>query len=133
MEAVEELSRNRTTIIISHNSATVSLADTILVLEDGRLVDQGGHRELVEREGPYRRLYEAMGSELRASAAALDRLLTDPEASAAQRADCALAVRRLGLEDRSPSQKAAACILSLIGSGGGPTEAFNDAKREQAR
>ncbi|MEO0760824.1 MAG: ABC transporter transmembrane domain-containing protein [Pseudomonadota bacterium] len=54
--AVERLSQGRTTIAIAHRLATVKRADRILVLEDGRLVDEGTHDSLVARGGLYARL-----------------------------------------------------------------------------
>jgi ATP-binding cassette subfamily B protein len=55
--AVKELARGRTTVLISHRFSTVRLAETIFVLEDGRLVESGSHRELIEAQGLYARLY----------------------------------------------------------------------------
>lgn len=57
-EALHELFQGRTVIVIAHRLSTVREADRILVLERGRIVDQGTHDELLGREGPYRRLFE---------------------------------------------------------------------------
>lgn len=54
--ALEALSKDRTTIIIAHRLATILRADNILVLEDGKIVDQGTHQELLKRDGLYTRL-----------------------------------------------------------------------------
>ncbi|CAA9226480.1 MAG: Heterodimeric efflux ABC transporter, permease/ATP-binding subunit 2 [uncultured Acidimicrobiales bacterium] len=57
-EAVESLSRGRTTIAIAHRLSTAERADLVLVMEHGRLVEQGRHADLVEAGGPYAKLHE---------------------------------------------------------------------------
>jgi len=56
-EAMKRLMRDRTTFIISHRLATVMHADTILVLQNGKIVEQGNHRELKAQNGLYHKLY----------------------------------------------------------------------------
>jgi len=58
LETLDELKRGRTTISITHRLSVAALADHILVLEHGKLVEQGSHSELLERDGLYRRLYQ---------------------------------------------------------------------------
>jgi ATP-binding cassette subfamily B protein len=56
-EAMNRLRANRTSFVIAHRLSTIRGADIILVMENGRIVEQGNHRELLEREGAYHRLY----------------------------------------------------------------------------
>jgi ATP-binding cassette subfamily B protein len=57
-QALAELMAGRTTLIIAQRLRTLKMADTILVLEQGRLVQRGTHRELLEQPGLYRRIYD---------------------------------------------------------------------------
>jgi ATP-binding cassette subfamily B protein len=54
--ALERLMEGRTTLVIAHRLATIRDADRILVMEKGRLIDQGTHSELIARGGRYAEL-----------------------------------------------------------------------------
>ncbi len=57
-EALEELLKNRTSFIIAHRLSTVINSDTILVMEHGRIIQQGSHDQLLAKGGLYKHLYE---------------------------------------------------------------------------
>ena len=59
METIKELMRGRTTMIVTHRLATMHNVDRIVVLERGRIVEQGRGPELVRRGGVYAKLYSA--------------------------------------------------------------------------
>ena len=58
LEHIKRLTKNKTTIIVSHRISTIKHADRILVLDQGRMVQEGSHTKLVEEEGFYRHLYQ---------------------------------------------------------------------------
>ncbi|MFT6604870.1 MAG: ABC-type multidrug transport system fused ATPase/permease subunit [Halocynthiibacter sp.] len=62
-QALERLSEGRTTLVIAHRLATVRGADSIVVMDQGRVVDQGTHEELLKRGGIYADLYRLQFSE----------------------------------------------------------------------
>ena len=62
-QAIDELLHDRTVLVIAHRLSTVRQADQILVLDAGRIVEQGTHHELLARGGLYRRLYELQFAE----------------------------------------------------------------------
>ena len=62
LDALERRERRPTTLVAAHRLSTVARADRILVLEEGRVVQQGTHDQLVRAEGPYRRLWAIQGA-----------------------------------------------------------------------
>ena len=73
-QALDRLMRGRTTLTLAHRLSSVIGSDRILVMDRGRVVEEGRHEELVARDGPYRRL---MAEQLRDSAAGRELILPD--------------------------------------------------------
>jgi ATP-binding cassette, subfamily B, bacterial len=80
-EALERLMSNRTTIVIAHRLSTIHNADQIVVLDQGQVIEQGTHGELIDKQGVYARLYKlqygrtaevAAGAELETGGEAAD-------------------------------------------------------------
>ena len=61
--ATDKITKNRTSIVIAHRLATIKKADKIIVMDKGKIVELGNHKELLEKEGYYRNLYEKQFSE----------------------------------------------------------------------
>lgn len=57
-QATERITKGRTSLVIAHRLSTVQHADRILVLDKGRIIEQGGHQELLALGGAYRKLYD---------------------------------------------------------------------------
>jgi subfamily B ATP-binding cassette protein MsbA len=57
-QALENLMKNRTSVVIAHRLSTIQFADEIIVLQDGELVERGTHNDLLLKNGSYRRLYD---------------------------------------------------------------------------
>lgn len=57
-EALDTLSQDRTTLVIAHRLSTIRQADKIVVMDKGRVVDEGRHEDLLARGGVYANLYE---------------------------------------------------------------------------
>lgn len=56
--ALQKVMNNRTTLVIAHRLSTIENADVILVMDHGRIVESGSHRELIEKNGAYARLHQ---------------------------------------------------------------------------
>jgi len=57
-EALENMMKNRTSIVIAHRLSTIQNADLIIVLHQGEIVEQGTHKSLIEKNGTYRKLVD---------------------------------------------------------------------------
>ena len=58
-QAMLSLMKGKTSFVIAHRLSTIQQADKILVIEQGRLVEQGTHKELLEKNGVYRQMHDA--------------------------------------------------------------------------
>ncbi len=57
-KALDDLAKNRTTLVVAHRLSTIFNSDLICVIEDGKLIEKGNHDELLKQEGVYKKLYE---------------------------------------------------------------------------
>ena len=62
--AIDNLMRDRTTVVIAHRLSTIKQSDSIIVLDDGRVVENGNHASLLKKKGLYSKLYNDAGTEL---------------------------------------------------------------------
>ena len=56
--ALENMMKHRTSIVIAHRLSTIQNADLIVVMQKGRIIEQGTHTELIQKNGMYKRLVE---------------------------------------------------------------------------
>ena len=93
LDALREVATNHTTLVIAHRLSTIVDADNILVMEAGRIVEQGPHQQLLEKNGSYARLWKMQqeksqrGTGRRPAAAVAGQLKTAPIAGAPCRRD----------------------------------------------
>ncbi len=61
--ALENMMKNRTSIVIAHRLSTIQNADDIIVMQKGEIVEQGAHQELLAKNGMYKKLVEMQSFE----------------------------------------------------------------------
>ena len=61
--ALNRLMQGRTTLVVAHRLSTIENADRILVMEKGRIIEQGSHAELLSQNGAYAKLYNMQFNE----------------------------------------------------------------------
>ena len=57
-KAIDNIIKNRTVIIIAHRLSTIKNSNKIIVIDDGKLIEQGTHQELIEIKGKYKQLFD---------------------------------------------------------------------------
>jgi subfamily B ATP-binding cassette protein MsbA len=62
-DALENMMRNRTSIVIAHRLSTIKNADEIVVMQKGEIVEQGKHNQLIEKNGVYKMLVDMQSFE----------------------------------------------------------------------
>jgi len=61
--ALENMMKNRTSVVIAHRLSTIQNADHIVVMQKGQIVEQGTHMELLQKQGMYKKLVEMQSFE----------------------------------------------------------------------
>jgi subfamily B ATP-binding cassette protein MsbA len=62
-DALDKLMKNRTSIVIAHRLSTIEKANKIIVMEQGEILEQGSHAELIQKQGAYAALHQLQFSE----------------------------------------------------------------------
>ena len=58
-QAIESLAKTRTTLVIAHRLSTILKADRLLVMDGGKIIEEGVHAELIAKGGTYAKLFQA--------------------------------------------------------------------------
>jgi ATP-binding cassette subfamily B protein len=101
-DALDEVARNRTTLVIAHRLSTIVAADNILVLDAGRLVEQGTHAELLARGGLYASLWSRQRQADKAREELANALAADGERIKGGRIDGSGAFPEASAEEEKP-------------------------------
>ncbi|MFZ2446088.1 MAG: hypothetical protein WAW37_07015 [Syntrophobacteraceae bacterium] len=70
-KAISALTREKTVLVIAHRLSTIANADQILVIDDGQIVERGGHDDLMNSAGLYRRFWMAQSASTAATGATI--------------------------------------------------------------
>ncbi len=60
-DALEKVMKNRTSIVVAHRLSTIQKADRIVVFDQGEIIEEGNHQELIAKDGAYKRLCDLQG------------------------------------------------------------------------
>lgn len=122
-DALRDVLPGRTTLLVAHRVSTLHLADRVVVLDEGRVVDQGTHDELSARSSLYRELLSgldpALAAELGDSVEAFAAIGTAPITTTADAWDAARAQRSSGAAGATPAATKRAQMLAGGGLGAG--------------
>jgi ATP-binding cassette subfamily B protein len=113
-QALDRLSAGRTTLILAHRLSSVIGADRILVLDNGRVVEEGRHADLIRRHGPYRRLMGAQAEERAESALLPGDLEAPSSAGEREQIELAAATAPAQLESAAAAVGWPATIATLV-------------------
>jgi ATP-binding cassette, subfamily B (MDR/TAP), member 1 len=126
--ALDAASQGRTSIVIAHRLSTVKTAENIVVMSEGRIIEQGSHDDLLEREGAYYRLVNAQkigdqnqrSAEEDEKAALVEEELTRITTSKSRQASAAPEDEKLALGRTNTSKSISSQVLEKKGSEKGP-------------
>ncbi|GAB4519859.1 MAG: hypothetical protein Kow0047_31110 [Anaerolineae bacterium] len=85
-QALEKVMATRTSVVIAQRLSTIKMADRVVIIKDGRVVESGSHAELMAKGGEYARLYELQFRDQEALLAAAQKALQAADAGSAARA-----------------------------------------------
>jgi ABC-type multidrug transport system fused ATPase/permease subunit len=113
-QAIDRLTAGRTTLVLAHRLSSVIGADRILVLDHGRVVEEGRHAELIRRDGPYRRLMGAQAEERESDMALADDRAAPDTAGEREQIEMAAESAPSGLAEAAQSVGWTATLATLF-------------------